>query len=81
MDDEGENVMRQIDDDVRGETLSFDPISEQRGGGEDTVRARYPQRQSDEGEEESLSIRLILPNNSTLTVNAQRSTTLGELRR
>jgi hypothetical protein len=62
-----------------GETS--DPASQQQSG-ETTVRARFPQPHSDEGEgDESLSIRLILPNNSTINVNAQHSTTLGDLRR
>ena len=64
-----------------GEELSSDPAGQQQSG-ETTVRARFPQPQSDEGEgDESLCIRLILPNNSTININAQRSTTLGDLRR
>ena len=44
-----------------------------------TVRARFPQSQEDA--DESLSIRLILPNNATLPVNIQHNVTLGEIRR
>ncbi|CAI7988628.1 hypothetical protein GBAR_LOCUS24, partial [Geodia barretti] len=77
VDDEGESVLeRHV-----GEELSSDPPRQQQSG-ETTVRARFPQPQSDEGEgDESLCIRLILPNNSTININAQRSTTLGDLRR
>ena len=52
--------------------------SEQTGA---TIRARFPQPQANEGEDESISIRFIMPNSSILTVNTQCSTTLGELRR
>lgn len=44
-----------------------------------TIRARFPQ--SHGNTDESLSIRLILPNNTTLSVNVLHSTTLGEMRR
>lgn len=53
---------------------------------ESTLRSRFPSTQgvrSNEANENehSVSIRLILPNNSTLPVDVQLSTTLGEMRR
>ena len=48
-----------------------------------TLRSRFPQTQGARttDNEDSLSIRLILPSSSTLQVNIQLSTTLGEMRR
>lgn len=51
---------------------------------ESVLRSRSSQTQdarNTNANEETLSIRLILPNNSTLPVNAQPSTTLGDVRR
>ena len=47
------------------------------------VRSRFPQAregEEDNSEQSVLSIRLILPDNTTLPVNAHNNTTLGELR-
>lgn len=49
---------------------------------EPTVRSRFPQAQGTgiTEEDSSLQIRIILPNNSTLSVDVQFSNTLGDIK-
>ena len=66
--------------------LQSDNHSHEEQSEESTLRSRFPQTQGartteEDNNEGSLSIRLILPNSSTLQVNIQLSTTLGEIRR
>ena len=65
-----------------GQQLSDDRSQHHVETEEPTVRSRFPQAQGTgiTEEDSSLLIRLILPNNSTLSVDVQLSTTLGELR-
>ena len=58
---------------AEGEGYTEEMTNEREGRGRGQVK------QSQEGD--SLSIHLILPNSSTLSVNVARSTTLGELRK
>ena len=86
------DIRTQSDETVMGSTtaqatsLHSEEYRHHQQNEEATLRSRFPStqeagnREADESER-SLSIRLILPNNSTLPVNVQLSMTLGEMRR
>jgi hypothetical protein len=89
--DSNENIARS-DGTMMGSTTAqatipqLDEFDQHQQSEESTVRSRFPSTQEARNSEEdetrhSMSIRLILPNNSILPVNVQLSTTLGEIRR